>query len=58
MIINAYIIRNNDDKFLSIDDDGNWTWVKNLDDASVYKTQDEAFATLKQKETRSHYLRI
>jgi hypothetical protein len=50
MIIDVYIIRKGNDKFLSIADDGNWAWVKNQDDASIYKTEQEALNIIAQKQ--------
>jgi len=45
MIINVFIVRHGMGEFLEIDPEtGNWGWTKNLDDASIYQTQEEAEA--------------
>lgn len=49
MIVDVIIIRKGDNKFLSVNDDGNWAWVTNLDDATVYKTDDLAKSVILEK---------
>jgi hypothetical protein len=50
MIVDVFIIRNGMRDFLVIDPDtGNWDWSKNLEDATIYKTADEANVVKLQK---------
>lgn len=49
MIISVYLIRKGETKFLSVEENGNINWVKNLDEASIYKTESEAVSIIQQK---------
>jgi hypothetical protein len=50
MIKDVYIIRQGMYKFFEIDKDtGNWDWTKNLEDATVYATPNEAELIKEQK---------
>jgi hypothetical protein len=43
MIVDVFIIRKDMNKFLLIDPEtGNWDWTKNLEEATIYQTQEKA----------------
>lgn len=50
MIVNVFIIRRGMREFLEVDNESdNWNWTENLDEATIYQTQDAAQTDLLHK---------